>query len=188
MSTSQLERTCENQQETVLPPSDTSLVGEIEAFLAQYGANASLRAPDGTETSIPPQVYDVLTRVVQAMANGSAVTVAPVSMRLTTSQAADILGISRPTLVRLLQDGAIPYEQPRRHRMLRLDDVLAYKQMQRSQRRAMLTEMTRQTFEDGLYDDSFEKYADALDAARHHQTTAPELLFGCATSDRKGKL
>jgi excisionase family DNA binding protein len=95
------------------------------------------------------------------------VTVAPVSTRLTTSQAADILGVSRPTLIRLLEDGALPYEQPRRHRLLRLDDVLAYKRNQSAQRRALLSEMTRQAVADGLYDHTADMYAEALTAARH---------------------
>ena len=154
-------------EETVLPPSDSSLIEEIEAFLVQYGSGqASLIAPDGTKTEIPAPVYGVLRRVVQAMANGSAVTVAPVSMRLTTSQAAEILAVSRPTLVRLLEDGAIPYEQPRRHRLLRLDDVLAYKAEQKSRRRRILADLTRQAVADGLYDRSAEDYAEALREAR----------------------
>jgi excisionase family DNA binding protein len=167
MSTTQLDRTQDDVNETVLPPSDSGLIAQIERFLVEHDAQASLIAPDGTRTDIPPQVFDVLKRVVTAMASGKAVTVAPVSTRLTTSQAADIIGVSRPTLVRLLEDGAIPYEQPRRHRVLRLDDVLAYKQMQKQQRRAQLAEMTRQAVADGSYDDTYEQYADALDEARH---------------------
>ena len=170
MSTEQLDRTVDSSEETVLPPSDSSLISEIEAFLTQYGTQASLTAPDGTRTPIPREVFGVLIRVVQALAAGSAVTVAPVSMKLTTSQAADILNISRPTLIRLLEDGAIPYEQPRRHRLLRLDDVLVYKAHQRGQRRAILSELTRQGFADGLYDRSAADYAQALDEARHDKS------------------
>ncbi|MCL2780271.1 MAG: excisionase family DNA-binding protein [Actinomycetia bacterium] len=167
MDDTQPRRASERTEKTVLPPSDVSLIEEIEAFLASYETQASLIAPDGTRTDIPPQVYDVLKRVVFAMANGSAVTVAPVSLRLTTSQAAQILGVSRPTLVRLLEDGAVPYEQPRRHRILRLDDVLAFKRNQDVRRDALLAEMTRQSAADGLYDETAEMYADALDEARH---------------------
>lgn len=170
MSTKQLGSAADRAEETVLPPTDPSLIDEIEAFLAAHGSQASLTAPDGTCTPIPPEVFDVLTRVVQALAAGSAVTVAPVSMRLTTSQAADILGVSRPTLVRLLDDGAIPFEQPRRHRLLRLDDVLAYKAQQRNDRRAILSELTRQGFADGLYDRPTSHYTQALDEARHSKS------------------
>jgi excisionase family DNA binding protein len=101
------------------------------------------------------------------MARGVAVTLAPVSMRLTTSQAAEILGVSRPTLIRLLQDGVIPYEQPRRHRLLRLDDVLAFQQQRRNLQQAMLAEMTRQAATDGLYQDKAEDYINVVRNTRH---------------------
>jgi excisionase family DNA binding protein len=171
MSTSQLERVDAPSEETVLPPADTSLVVQIESFLANYGPSASLIAPDGAKTEIPSQVYDALIPIVQALAHGKAVTVAPVSMKLTTSQAAEILGVSRPTLVRLLEDGAIPYEQPRRHRLLRLDDVLAHKRGQSSQRRAILAELTSQAVADGLYDSSVQDYAEALREARRSRSS-----------------
>ncbi|MCL2784204.1 MAG: helix-turn-helix domain-containing protein [Propionibacteriaceae bacterium] len=166
MSTTVIDRVNERADETVLPPADTTLIEEIESFLDNYGRQASLIAPDGKKTDIPPEVYDVLTRVVLALANGSAVTVAPVSMRLTTSQAAEILGVSRPTLVRLLEDGAIPYEKPRRHRIVRLDDLLAFKRNQDTQRQAKLAELTRQAVADGLYEATAEMYAEALREAR----------------------
>jgi excisionase family DNA binding protein len=156
-------------EETVLPPSDVSLLGEIEAFLETHSNETSLIAADGATTAIPEQVYDALRRVVDALAHGSAVTVSPVSTRLTTSQAAEILGVSRPTVVRLLEDGVIPYEQPRRHRLLRLDDVLAYKARRKAETRAVLAELTRTAVEDGLYDQSYEDYVEALAEARHNR-------------------
>ncbi|MDR3070416.1 MAG: helix-turn-helix domain-containing protein [Propionibacteriaceae bacterium] len=158
MSQTQLGNNSAHAEETMFPPVDHSLIEDIEAFLAGHAVQASLIAPDGTRTDIPTEVYSVLKRVVQAMSQGSAVTVAPVSMRLTTSQAADMLGISRPTLIRLLEDGAIPYDQPRRHRILRLDDVLAFKRNQDAHRASLLSELTRQAVADGLYDDSADQF------------------------------
>ncbi|HVK20422.1 MAG TPA: helix-turn-helix domain-containing protein [Actinokineospora sp.] len=71
---------------------------------------------------------------------------------LTTSEAAHLLGISRPTLVRLLEAGEIPYEQPARHRRLRLQDVLAYQERARRARAAGLDEMVRAAEDHGIYD------------------------------------
>ncbi|PFG20663.1 helix-turn-helix domain-containing protein [Serinibacter salmoneus] len=144
----------------VLPPEDPASLDAVSAALSSE--SAVLVGPDGTHAAIPPEIQELLVDVVSALRNGDAVTVAPIATRLTTSQAADILGVSRPTLVKLLQDGAIPYEQPRRHRLLRLDDVLAYRDERSRQRAAKLTEMTRQAAADGLYEDTPEDYLDAL--------------------------
>jgi excisionase family DNA binding protein len=163
--------TNEPDEGTVLPPADSGLLDQIEEFLHNYRDHASLKAPDGSETEIPAEVYDVLMRVVSAMSQGKAVTVAPVSMRLTTSQAAELIGVSRPTLVRMLEEGAIPFEKPRRHRLLRLDDVLAFKRNQAAQRRSLLAEMTRQAAADGLYEDSAADYTEALKNARHRKVS-----------------
>lgn len=83
------------------------------------------------QVEIPEQVYEVLIQVVAALEQGLAVTVSPRAATLTTQQAADILNISRPTLVRLLDAGELAFEQPSRHRRLQLRDVLAYREQKR---------------------------------------------------------
>ncbi len=113
------------QTETVFPPKDPSTIEPLTTFLATYADGALLIARDGVTTENPSQVFEVLKDVAEAMGEGRAITVAPVSLRLTTTQASEMIGVSRPTLIKLLEDGEIPYEQPRRHRLLRLDDVLA---------------------------------------------------------------
>ncbi|AEI11041.1 helix-turn-helix domain-containing protein [Cellulomonas gilvus] len=147
-----------------LPADDLELVGELTRMLQQ--PSATLRGPDGSEVVLPVEVHDVLVQVLEAMQRGQAIMVAPVATRLTTSQAAELLGISRPTLVKLLENHEIPFEKTTRHRRVRLDDVLAYRDRRRVERRSVLDEMTRQAVEDGLYDDSAADYADALKAAR----------------------
>jgi excisionase family DNA binding protein len=56
-------------------------------------------------------------------------------MRLTTHEAADVLGVSRPTLIKLLEQERIPYETPHLHRRIRLVDLLAYQETRRGERR-----------------------------------------------------
>jgi excisionase family DNA binding protein len=71
-------------------------------------------------------------KVVAALNAGKAVTIAPQTVKLTTQQAADLLGVSRPTVVRLITDDALPAERiGNRHRLL-LDDVLAYREQRRN--------------------------------------------------------
>jgi excisionase family DNA binding protein len=112
-----------------------------------------LVTPDGSLAHLPPAVYQVLSQVITAMRAGRAITVAPLAQRLTTQEAADLLGISRPTMVKLLDDGKLPFEQPGRHRRIRLDDLLAYRDERRRERSKALDELVRQTDALGLYDE-----------------------------------
>ncbi|WP_220448351.1 helix-turn-helix domain-containing protein [Nonomuraea diastatica] len=71
---------------------------------------------------------------------------------MTTQEAADLLGVSRPTVVRLLERGEIPFEQPGRHRRFLLRDVLAYQERRRHQRQASLDRMVEISEEADLYE------------------------------------
>jgi excisionase family DNA binding protein len=140
-------------ERTVLPPArPESLSGWVAALARTRGETAALIAPDGAHLELPPEVFEVLRHVILAMSQGLAITVAPQHTILTTSEAAHLLGISRPTLVRLLEAGEIPYEQPNRHRRVRLADLLAYQERTQRARAAGLDEMVRKGEEDGLYD------------------------------------
>src|SRR4051794_24595285 len=85
-----------------------------------------------TASRLPGAVHQALTKVVAALHAGKAVTVAPQTMTLTTQQAADLLGVSRPTVVRLINDNVLPAERiGNRHRLL-LDAVLSYREERRT--------------------------------------------------------
>ena len=109
---------------------------------------------------------------VESMRAGKAITVAPLDQRLTTQEAADFLGISRPTLVKLLEQGEIPYERPAagRHRRVRLSDVLDYQIRKRQERRTTLDQMTADAAEAGLYDE-VPDYSEALRRARKRRAS-----------------
>jgi excisionase family DNA binding protein len=146
------------RQRTVLPPQEMGqrqLLGELAAALAspaEADASARLIGPDGAQHLLPQETYEILRDVVQAMHRGKAITIAPQHTTLTTQQAAELLGISRPTLVKLLEKGEIPYDQPGRHRKVLLTDVLAYKERRRHSRRAALRRIVAASEEMGLYD------------------------------------
>jgi excisionase family DNA binding protein len=128
-------------EHTVLPPEESldSLVDFVRKI--SHDAHAELVGPDGAHTPLPAAVYEVLCHVVLAMARGQAVTIAPHHQQLTTQEAANILGISRPTLVKMLDDGLIPHTQPGRHRRVLLRDVLAYQEQRRMARLAAMDEL-----------------------------------------------
>jgi len=102
---------------------------------------ARLIAPGGEELEVPASVYDVLVRVVHELAQGNAVAVMPVHAQLTTQQAADLLGVSRPHFVKLLEEKRIPYDRPGKHRRILLSDLLEYKRVRDAERRAALDDL-----------------------------------------------
>ncbi|HPU40137.1 MAG TPA: helix-turn-helix domain-containing protein [Microthrixaceae bacterium] len=128
-------------ERTVLPP--TEPLQALAAMLDGLGAEptTTLSGPNGEHLVLPPEVFEVLRDVVDAMAQGQALTIAPVHQRLSTQEAADLLGVSRPTVVKLLESGEIPFEQPGRHRRVRLADVLAYRERASVERRGALDRM-----------------------------------------------
>lgn len=77
--------------------------------------------------------------------------VAPLGARLTTQEAADYLGVSRPTLVRILERGDIPMEKPGRHRFVQLKDLVDYQERTRTERRTALGQLVVDAESHGLH-------------------------------------
>lgn len=137
---------------TFLPPEDDAAFRRIVAQFRDE-LRPELVMPDGNRIALPDEVAMVLRDVVTTMAQGKAVTVAPHHTTLTTQQAADLLGVSRPTLVKLLENGEIPFTQPGRHRRVRLADVLDYRDRIRQDRDRSLDELADLSDQAGLYEE-----------------------------------
>jgi len=130
----------------------TRIKGMRTFLLARASRSTQLVATDGERIDIPEPVYEIVRRAVLLMAEGTAVGLVPLHRELTTQQAAALLGVSRPFLIKLLDEGAIPYTRPRQHRRVRFGDVMAYKQRQSVERRAALDELTAIAEDYGDYD------------------------------------
>src|SRR4051812_47534291 len=122
-------------ERTVLPPSDPSSLDRLARDMLRAPMPARLIGPDGSQIALPGDLYELLKDVVDALSQGVAVTIVPTNTTLTTQEAADLLGVSRPTLVRLLADGEIPHTFRGRHRRVLLSDVLDYQRRTRKERR-----------------------------------------------------
>lgn len=150
---------CRGQTRFQLEPEPISASAE-EARLLQLLRNAlespgnavtKLVAPDGESVELPESVYRLLVQTVREMAEGHAVAVIPVHAEITTQEAADLLGVSRPYLIKLLDETALPCTLTAGgHRRVRLADVLAYRRVRDDERRAALDEMSAEAERLGL--------------------------------------
>jgi excisionase family DNA binding protein len=126
---------------------------------------------DGTSLDMPPVAVKALTRVVEYLASGEPVLIIPADEEVTTGEAATILNFSRQYLVRLLDEGKIPYRREGSHRRLLLRDVIRYREKRVAEQRAAITEMIRQSQEVGAYDwteeqlNSFSRGAEPTDTS-----------------------
>ncbi len=105
---------------------------------------------EGEEVVLPATAVEVLRAVLEQLAQGNAVTVVPAHTELTTQQAADLLNVSRPYLVQLLEEGRIPHGKVGPRRRIRLADLLSYMRREEERRRETLRELTREAQKLGL--------------------------------------
>jgi len=105
---------------------------------------------DGEDLILPRQAIDLLRTMLAEMAQGNGITVLPVHAQLTTQEAANLLNVSRPYLVKLLENNALPFTKVGSHRRIALSDVLGYKRKQDEAADAAMQELADQAQELGL--------------------------------------
>jgi excisionase family DNA binding protein len=108
---------------------------------------------NGQQVSLPEPLLHVLHQMVSYLAHDRIVTVIPLSKDLTTQQAARLLKVSRPYLIKLLEDGVIPYTMVGTHRRIRYRDVMEHKQRMDAEQQQALEDLTRLSEALGLYDE-----------------------------------
>jgi excisionase family DNA binding protein len=140
-------------------PTDSSLITEAEVDAIKQledilNENSPLKlvAGNNEEMTIPDSVCCVLRQVVQAMASGKNVSIVTYNPEITTQQAADLLNVSRPYLIKLLEQGELPYILVGTHRRVKFEDLIKYKQQRDTKRRELLQELIEISEEAGLYD------------------------------------
>jgi excisionase family DNA binding protein len=142
--------------ETVAPSEDDSRLAEessrrLTRFLGKQrkGFRLRVQADDEPEetVAIPTSAFRLLNDILTEMAKGNAVTLIPVHAELTTQQAADILNVSRPFLIRLVEEGRIPCRKVGTHRRIRFQDLLQYKRQIDRDRTKALEELAAQAQE-----------------------------------------
>lgn len=145
--------------ETIVPNQDESRLAEVSSrsltkLLGKHPADVRLRVlanDDSEETvTIPAAAFRLLGDILTEMAKGNGVTMIPVHAELTTQQAAEILNVSRPFLIGLVDEGKIPARKVGTHRRIRLQDLLQYKRQTEQARLKALDELAAQAQELGM--------------------------------------
>ncbi len=137
-------------------PTERELAG-IKALYQLVLAQESIALSTPTEQPIqlPGPLVLVLRQILAFMSQGKGVAVTPVLRELTTQSAADLLGVSRPFLIELLNKQEIPFHLVGTHRRIYLQDLLRYRDHRDRQRKEILNRMARQAVADGDYDEVY---------------------------------
>jgi len=144
----------------IAPPSEAIAAEAMLAVraLSRYlkpGKKSAVRIqPEGAGKDeavlLPRRAFELLVELLAQMANGNAVTIVPVHAELTTQQAADMLNVSRPYLVKLLEEGKLPCRKVGTRRRVRAADVLTFKRIDDARRRDAVDELTSEAEKLGL--------------------------------------
>lgn len=138
----------------VQPPKNKEELNEIIELVKKISNMDKfiMTKADGEAIVLPQVVSQVLYEIITILSQGGSMTIIPMDKELTTQQAADILNVSRPYLVKLLENDIIPYHKTGTHRKILMKDLIVYKHQVSKKRKAKLSEMIDLSQELGLYD------------------------------------
>ncbi len=126
---------------------DVKRIQDLENYVAELQF-----AHRGEVFDVPSPLKSLLQQAVAIMAAGDSVGIVPLHKELTTQEAADLLGMSRPHLVKLLEGGQIPFKKVGTHRRIHLSDVRAYKERREQELEREIDEMADFLTLCGTYD------------------------------------
>jgi excisionase family DNA binding protein len=125
----------------ITAPDEVGSAKSLADVLA-IGLEVSVVVSGKKPVRLPAGLSQVLSTAARAFADGQEVVIGSQDTYLTTQEAADFLGVSRPTMVKLLETGEVPFERPNSHRRVRLGDLAVYGTAERLRRRKVLNQMT----------------------------------------------
>jgi len=141
-------------------PSKEEQRAALESYNALAASLAQLRSEnpeieiEETEEKIriPKSALLLLAGILKEIGKGRPISIVPVATEITTQAAAEIIGCSRPHLVKLLEDGVIDFTKVGKHRRIKYEDVVKYKKEIKSRQKRLIGEIMESDEEAGLYD------------------------------------
>jgi excisionase family DNA binding protein len=135
---------------------DTECAGIQELYrLFLLEKAPALIGPNRESIPLPDSIYNILLQVLGYLRQGKGVSVIPVMQELTTQQAANLLGVSRPFLIELLNRGEIPFHKTGTHRRIYRMDVMDYQARRDRDRKHILAEIAKRAVAEGDYDQMY---------------------------------
>ncbi len=101
---------------------------------------------------VPISALKLLARILHEISKGNPISIVPIATEITTQAAAGFLGCSRPHVVRLLEEGTLPYTRVGKHRRIKFEDVARYKKQMKVKQRTNIQRLMELDEENGLYD------------------------------------
>lgn len=136
-----------------LPLSEQDRKEVEETYQSLMRTEARLVGPDGSVKALPGSLYQFLVQLIENLAKGTSVSIVHHDTKLTTVEAAHILGVSRQFFVNQLERGEIPFHLVGTHRRIYARDLLAYKAQRDRRRRDALSDLAKSEVESGTYFD-----------------------------------
>lgn len=143
-----------NKQSFILqPPNSDNERKELSNLVDNLSGLGKIAiVADGQEIEMPSIVSIALMEVIKTLNKGNSITLIPMDKELTTQQAADILNISRPYFIKLLETGEIPFKKTGTHRKILMQDLMKYREQRAETRKSKIEELSSLSQELGLYD------------------------------------
>ncbi len=132
-----------------LKPNDIKAARELSRLFAQHKGYSTQLQIGSEQITLPKNVLQIMLEVVTQVANGKQVSVLSKESDLTTAETAELLNVSRPYVVQLLQEGKLPFHMVGTHRRVLLEDALRYKEAQRKKSLEIMGKLSKEAQELG---------------------------------------
>ncbi|MDF1571950.1 MAG: excisionase family DNA-binding protein [Bacteroidales bacterium] len=101
---------------------------------------------------IPISALKLLAKILEEISKGNPISIVPLATEVTTQATAEILGCSRPHVVKILEEGKIPYTKVGKHRRVQYEDVINYKKQMKKKQKSDIQKLMELDEESGMYD------------------------------------